>query len=60
VNYVTQYVRCRSRGLRWSVPRIDFRNPEPGILPGKDLKCQNCGMSGASIVLDFDPQEQLL
>lgn len=29
-------------------------------MPGKELKCPGCGLDGATVVLDFDPQEQLL
>lgn len=56
------YVRCKWCSHRWLGVRTILREAmdagEP--LPGKDLKCPKCGLDGATVVLDFDPQEQLI
>lgn len=53
------YTRCKFCGHRWLGVELHplIANTH---LPGKDLKCPQCGLAGSAIVLDFDPQEQLL
>jgi rubredoxin len=57
-----QYVRCKYCRHRWQGVRAPLSEAiaagEP--IPGKDLKCPQCGLDGATIVLDSDPQGQLI
>jgi len=62
VTATPEYTRCKWCGHRWlGLPRglgeaLKAREP----LPGKDLKCPQCGLDGATIVTDFDPQQELI
>jgi DNA-directed RNA polymerase subunit RPC12/RpoP len=52
-----EYTRCKWCGHRWLGVEVPFVAGVP--LPGKDLKCPECGLDGATVVLDFDPQREL-
>jgi hypothetical protein len=60
------YTRCRFCGHRWlGLPlglweHIKRGDRTPGMGDGKDIKCPECGLGGSSVVVDSDPQGQLL
>lgn len=55
------YTRCKWCDHRWLGVRAPLceaiRADEP--LPGKDLKCPQCGLDGATIVVDGSQQGEL-
>lgn len=55
-----EYVRCKFCSTRWLWGHWQTEYKAGRPMPGKDLKCPNCGLDGMSVVMDFDPQEQLL
>ena len=55
---MNNYVRCKFCDHRWLGVQTPFIPGAP--TPGKDLACPQCRLDGATIVMDFHPQEQLL
>lgn len=53
--------RCKFCGHRWpGVRRVLSEAIAAGEpIPGKDLKCPECGLDGATVVLDSNPQQEL-
>lgn len=47
------HARCKACDRRWLPKRDD-------PLPGTTLACPECGLDGATVVLDFGPQAELL
>lgn len=47
------HARCKFCGRRW---RLEPDDP----IPGKELACPECALDGATVVMDYEPQVELL